>query len=64
MAKQPYRMGSEKACDYCNYRSICQFDETKQNHSFRNIKKLTKDEVLKKISENEGPLEEAVEMEE
>lgn len=35
----PYRMANQKACDFCLYKPVCQFDET-MGHRYRRLKKL------------------------
>ena len=46
-------MGKEGkgACEYCDYSSFCGFDETLNNNSYRLIRKLSNEEVFKKIKE-------------
>ncbi len=51
----PYLMmkGSKKetACDYCNYRSICQFDERIPGCQYHRLVPLSGDEVWQRIYE-------------
>ncbi|NLB53876.1 MAG: helicase-exonuclease AddAB subunit AddB [Syntrophomonadaceae bacterium] len=37
------------ACRYCKYRSVCQFDVLFDNNRYRFVKKLDKEDVLRKI---------------
>lgn len=48
---QPYRKGTRTACDYCQYKSVCQFDERLESYQFREIDTLDKETVLNKIRE-------------
>ncbi|MCI8362486.1 MAG: helicase-exonuclease AddAB subunit AddB [Clostridia bacterium] len=39
----------KKPCDYCEYKSICQFDVGKNGNNYNYISKMEKDEILEKI---------------
>lgn len=39
-------------CDYCEYKSICQFDVGQNGNNYNYISKMEKEEVLKKIENN------------
>ena len=41
---KPYRNGKETGCDWCPYASVCMFDP--KMHSYRNLKKLSKEEYF------------------
>ncbi len=43
----PYRLGTEKACDMCIYRSVCRFDW--QVNDYNHLESVNKVEVLEKI---------------
>jgi ATP-dependent helicase/nuclease subunit B len=45
----PYRIGDQTACDYCEYRSACGFDLRLPGHGFRNLAKKSADEIKKEI---------------
>lgn len=47
----PIHTGTRKACDYCPYKGICQFDQKICGNAYRRIKKYKDNEVLEKISE-------------
>lgn len=46
----PYKLGNRTACDYCNYNGICGFDKRLPGNTYRNLKKLEKEEVWREIS--------------
>ena len=49
---KPYYDKSKKTpCEYCNYKSICNFNTRNKNNEYNYIKYMDKKEVLKKISE-------------
>ena len=45
---EPVKIKEYKPCNYCEYKTICQFDK-KLGNSFKNIKELSDDEVWEKI---------------
>ena len=45
----PCKSGSFTSCQYCNYKSICQFDPHFEGNRYRHMKAYTNEEVLKKI---------------
>lgn len=45
----PYRMGEQTACDYCEYKSACGFDQRLPGHAFRNLSKKPVDEMKEEI---------------
>ncbi|WP_129598188.1 helicase-exonuclease AddAB subunit AddB [Anaerophilus nitritogenes] len=45
----PCKNGKQTACDYCQYLSICQFDTKVEGNDYKNMKKLSDDEVITKI---------------
>ncbi len=49
-AIRPHKLGSTNACEYCDFKSVCQFDRTLPHQSFRYLTKAGKDEVLEKMS--------------
>lgn len=48
---EPCKIGDFTSCKYCQYITICQFDTKFESNSYRNIKKLTNEEVIEKITE-------------
>ena len=49
---KPYYDKSKKTpCEYCNYKSLCNFNTRNKNNEYNYIKYMDKKEVLKKISE-------------
>lgn len=45
----PYEDKQRKACTFCDYKSVCQFDPTLDENNFRRLKSMKDDEVLEKI---------------
>lgn len=45
----PMKRGKKSACDFCNYRSICRFDEKIPGYRERNDKKADADEIRAKV---------------
>lgn len=45
--------GDRRACDFCNYKSICRFDERKSAYSYRRIKDYKNEEIKEKIAEEQ-----------
>ena len=43
---KPYRKGKETGCDYCKYRHICGFDVKIPGYEYRDIEKMSKDQVI------------------
>lgn len=49
----PYKMGNQTACDYCEYKSICQFDESLERCAYRVLReKITKELLLEEARED------------
>ena len=42
----PYRKGQETACDYCAYRHVCGFDIKVPGYRYRDIHKMSREEVI------------------
>ncbi len=43
----PYRKDANKTpCNYCDYKTVCQFDSSIDGNKYRNIKKISKDEII------------------
>ncbi|MGE6487668.1 helicase-exonuclease AddAB subunit AddB [Paenisporosarcina sp. NPDC076898] len=51
----PYRMKDKTACDYCNFRSVCQFDPTAPDQHYRKLTVGTPEEVTQRIKEEVAP---------
>ena len=50
---RPYRSSDKTACDYCDYKGICQFDKTV--HTYKTTYSLTKDKYFEmRGEENNG----------
>lgn len=54
IAMQPYQKGNRTACDFCDYKSVCGFDETQPGYSYRRLGDFDKEEFLKRISKGVG----------
>ena len=50
----PVKQGKKTACDYCEYRGICQFDTLFEDNYYHNINKLNNDEVIKVLQSKQG----------
>ncbi|MBF8982559.1 helicase-exonuclease AddAB subunit AddB [Lutibacter sp. B2] len=48
----PCKNGKQTSCDYCSYKSICQFDTMFEDNEYKSMKKLSDQEVIGKIKEN------------
>ncbi len=51
---EPIKNGKKVACTYCPYGGICQFDTMLEENNYKNIKKLTDEEILAKVSSEGG----------
>lgn len=51
---EPCKTQNRTSCDYCQSHSICQFDTTVESNNYRNIKKITDEEILNSLSEDRG----------
>ncbi|WP_100330557.1 helicase-exonuclease AddAB subunit AddB [Bacillus xiapuensis] len=47
----PYQYKKRTPCDFCSYRSVCQFDETLEENHYRLIVPEKEAEIFKKLSE-------------
>ncbi|MEG1575732.1 MAG: hypothetical protein RR366_02920, partial [Clostridium sp.] len=45
----PYKKGTQAACDYCPYHSVCGFDLKTEGYGYRRFKKLKPEEVWQEI---------------
>ncbi len=45
----PYRSDKRTACDYCEYRSACGFDQRLPGHTYRNLAKKSVEEIKAEI---------------
>lgn len=48
----PYEKDGKRACEYCDYKDICAFDDKIDGFSFRKLKKLDKDTALERMKES------------
>lgn len=49
----PYEFGNRTACDYCQFRNICRFEPDFPGYLYRRLPKLSAQEVLKRMSEED-----------
>lgn len=45
----PYESGDQKACTYCPFKSVCQFDPILETNEYRQLPKMGDRDVLKKL---------------
>lgn len=48
---KPYRLGNKKACTYCEYKAICQFDTAEPTNSYNELKSIDKKEIHEKFKQ-------------
>lgn len=51
---RPYEKGNRTACDFCEYRAVCGFDETQPGYRYRRLSELDRDEILRRVREENG----------
>lgn len=51
---RPYRIQQEKACDFCPYHSVCQFDESLDDSGYNHLGKPGRDRVWDLFREADG----------
>lgn len=49
----PYEQGQKKACTFCPFKSVCQFDPILDENNFRVLKKMNDEEVLDNLQKGE-----------
>jgi ATP-dependent helicase/nuclease subunit B len=47
----PYKLKDKMPCTFCEYKSVCQFDESLQENNFRVLKSEKNEDVLKRMRE-------------
>jgi ATP-dependent helicase/nuclease subunit B len=50
----PYKLKDKMPCAFCEYKSVCQFDELLAENNYRVLKSEKNDEVLKRMREEVG----------
>lgn len=54
---EPCKTQQVVTCDYCQFISICQFDNKIENNKYKNLKKLKDNEALDKIKDERGEID-------
>ena len=54
IALNPVNKKGYKACTYCPFRSICQFDPSRAENNYRKLTELKKEDVLQKLAEHDA----------
>ncbi len=57
---EPVKNGLHTSCIYCEYKSICQFDQLLENNSYKNIPATSDEEVINRIKSQSPGGEEIV----
>lgn len=50
---EPYKLGNSTACDYCDYKSVCGFDQKLPGNTYRKLVKLKSEDVWEKLKEED-----------
>lgn len=50
----PYQYKQREACQFCSFRSVCQFDPTLEENKYRKLKDYKDEELMNIIMEEEG----------
>ena len=50
----PYRLGDQTGCDYCEYRSVCGFDGRMPGYGYRAEEKLKDEEIWRRSANRRG----------
>lgn len=51
IAIRPYRLGAKTPCQFCSYRSVCQFDPLNEANDYMKLGSPGKDEVWRSLEE-------------
>jgi helicase-exonuclease AddAB, AddB subunit len=49
----PYKIKDRIPCTFCPYRSFCQFDRSQPGNDYRQLKKISDDQILQELTEKE-----------
>ncbi|MBB6217672.1 ATP-dependent helicase/nuclease subunit B [Anaerosolibacter carboniphilus] len=53
----PSKNNKQVACEFCSYKGICQFDNLLEDNQYRNIEKLSDEEVMKRMAPRRGEVD-------
>ena len=54
LAIEPYQLADKTPCQYCDYKSFCQFDQALAGNQYRKLRKCDQDEVWKQLREEDS----------
>ncbi|MYL51193.1 helicase-exonuclease AddAB subunit AddB [Halobacillus litoralis] len=46
----PFQKNQQVACEFCSYRSVCQFDPTLEEHNYRKLQDMKDEDVLERLT--------------
>ncbi|WP_240468602.1 helicase-exonuclease AddAB subunit AddB [Gracilibacillus sp. YIM 98692] len=49
----PFQQKQQTACEFCSYRSVCQFDPTLTENNYRKLKELSDEEIMELVKRGE-----------
>lgn len=50
----PFQKNQQVACEFCSYRSVCQFDPSMEEHQYRKLQDMKDDDVLERLRKKGG----------
>lgn len=54
LAIEPYQLGDKTPCQYCDYKSFCQFDQAIEGNQYRKLRKCDTDEVWQQLRKEDS----------
>lgn len=58
IAIEPYHLGTKTACDYCEYKAVCNFDPKITPNAYKKLNEYDKEEIWNRIHDEYGKGEE------